>query len=125
MATKIRKRTDTKKVVRFKRKARIRSVLEGNSSKPRMSIFRSNTHIYAQIVDDSMGVTIVAASTQEKEFRSKSSSNIEGAKLVGRLVAERALEKKISGVVFDRGGYLYHGKIKALADAARAAGLKF
>jgi large subunit ribosomal protein L18 len=86
-------------------------------------VFRSNTHIYAQVIDDEKGVTLVSASSIELKL--KNGSNIEAAKQVGALVAKRASEKKIENVVFDRGGYLYHGRVKALAEAARAAGLKF
>lgn len=125
MATKIRKHTDTKKVIRFKRKKRIRSKVNGSARQPRLAVFKSNSHMYAQLVDDNKGVTLVAASTLEKAQSGKLSSNLEGAKTVGRLLAERALQKKIDHVVFDRSGYIYHGKIKALADAAREAGLKF
>lgn len=88
-------------------------------------MFRSNKHIYAQIIDDTQSSTIVSASTLDKEFGLDSTNNIEAAKKVGELVAKRALEKGIKKVVFDRGGYLYHGRVKALADAAREAGLEF
>lgn len=124
MATKIRKNTSVKKVVRFKRKARIRSTLSGSAEKPRLVVFKSNQNISVQIIDDVKGATLVAASTLEKDLNG-SRSNIAGAKTIGGLIAKRALEKKISAVVFDRAGYIYHGKIKALADAAREAGLKF
>lgn len=127
MATKIRKHTASKKVVRFKRKRRIRGggVL-GSTERPRFSVFKSNKYIYAQLVDDVKGTTLVAASTVEADSRNaKLGSSLEAAKTVGKLLATRALEKKIDKVVFDRSGYLYHGKIKALADAAREAGLKF
>jgi large subunit ribosomal protein L18 len=125
MATKIRRQTSSKQVVRFKRKRRIRARIEGTIEKPRFSVFRSNRHIYAQLVDDVKGHTLVAASTMEEELRSKVSGTIEGAKTLGQLVAKRALAKNISQVTFDRSGYLYHGRIKALADAAREGGLKF
>ncbi len=124
MATKIRNRTSQKQIIRFKHKKRIRSKIEGNAERPRLVVFRSNSNVYAQLVDDVKGHTIAAASTTEKEL-SKSKANIEGSKLVGQLVAKRAMAKGIKDVVFDRGGYLYHGKIKALADAAREAGLNF
>ena len=93
----------------------------------RLSVFRSSQHIYAQLIDDDKGVTLASASTIEKSLRegAKTGANIEAAKLVGKLLAERAKQKGITDVVFDRGGYLYHGRIKALADAAREGGLKF
>ncbi len=125
MATKIRRQTSTKQTIRFKRKRRIRANLEGTSEKPRLSVFRSNKHIYVQLVDDLKGQTLVAASTNEESLREKIGGSVEGAKTVGDLVAKRALAKNISEIVFDRSGYLYHGRIKALADAAREGGLKF
>lgn len=125
MATKIRRVTNPKQVIRFKRKLRIRSVLEGSVERPRLSVFRSNSHIYVQLVDDLKGHTLVAASTQEADQREKMGCTLEGAKTVGQLIAKRALAKNISQVVFDRSGYIYHGRIKAVADAAREAGLKF
>jgi large subunit ribosomal protein L18 len=124
MATKIGKKTSQKQVIRFKHKKRIRSKIAGTSEKPRLVVFRSNANMYAQLIDDTKSHTIVAASTMEKEL-SKSGANIEGAKAVGQLIAKRAMAKGLKDVVFDRGGYLYHGKIKALADAAREAGLNF
>ena len=125
MATKVRKHTSVKKIVRFKRKTRIRSRVAGDAERPRLVVYRSNTNIYAQVIDDEKGVTLVSASTLEKDLRGKERSNLNGAKTIGALIAKRALEKRISAVVFDRAGYIYHGKIKALADAAREAGLKF
>jgi len=125
MATKIRKHTDAKKVVRFKRKKRIRSTLAGSAQKPRLAVFKSNAHLYIQLIDDEAGRTLVSASTLETDTKGKVRCNLEGAKAIGSLIARRAAEKKISEVVFDRAGYIYHGKIKALADAAREAGLKF
>jgi len=125
MATKIRQNTAQKQVIRFKRKLRIRSRVEGTSERPRLSVFRSNKHVYVQLVDDLKGQTLVAASTNEEELREKTGATIEGAKTLGNLVAKRALAKNISQVVFDRSGYLYHGRVKALADAAREGGLKF
>lgn len=125
MATKIRKSTDNKKVVRFKRKKRIRSNVVGTAERPRLVIFRSNAGIYAQMIDDTKGTTLVAASTIEKVNGGKLKSNLASAKAVGKQIAEKALAKKIDKAVFDRAGYIYHGKIKALADAAREAGLKF
>jgi large subunit ribosomal protein L18 len=99
--------------------------LEGSGEKPRLTVFRSNRHLYVQVVDDVKGHTLVSASTLESELNGKASDTIEGAKTLGDLVAKRARAKKIEQVVFDRGGYLYHGRIKALADAARESGLKF
>lgn len=125
MATKIRRRTNSKQVVRFKRKRRIRAKVEGTSERPRMAVFRSNRHLYVQLVDDLKGHTLVSASTLEAELKDKASGNVEGAKTIGDLVAKRALAKNISEVVFDRSGYIYHGKLKAVADAAREGGLKF
>ena len=114
-----------KNAVRRKRHARVRAKLSGTSARPRLNVFRSNKHIYAQLVDDTKGVTLASASTLDKELNLESSSNIEAAKKVGELVAKRAVEKGITAVVFDRGGYLYHGRIQALADAARENGLQF
>lgn len=111
--------------IRFKRKKRIRARLEGSMERPRLSVFRSNQHLYAQLVDDLKGHTLVAASTLEADLKGKVGGSVEGAKTVGNLIAKRALAKNISMVVFDRSGYLYHGRIKAVADAAREAGLKF
>jgi len=125
MAKKIRRQTDNKLVVRFKRKKRIRANLEGSMERPRLVVFRSNRHIEAQLVDDVKAVTLVAASTREAELKGKAGNGVDGAKTVGAAIAKRALAKSIEQVVFDRGGYLYHGRIKALADAAREVGLKF
>ncbi len=112
---------------RLKRHRRVRKKAFGVPERPRLSVFRSINHIYAQIVDDQNGVTLVAASTLSPDVRDKctGSSNIETAKLVGAEIGKRAIEKNITKVVFDRGGYLYHGKVKALAESAREAGLKF
>ena len=106
---------------------RIRRKIAGTAERPRLCVFRSLNHMYAQIVDDTEGKTLVAASTREKGVRgeAKGSGNISSAKLVGKAIAERARAKGIEAVVFDRGGYIYHGRVKALADAAREAGLKF
>jgi large subunit ribosomal protein L18 len=109
--------------LRLNRHLRIRSKLHGTPERPRLSVFRSNTNIYAQIIDDVNGVTLVSASSL-KDVK-KGAGNVEGAKAVGKLIAERAKDKKITSVVFDRSGYLYHGRVKALADAAREAGLEF
>jgi large subunit ribosomal protein L18 len=104
---------------------RIRRKVRSGAGRPRLAVFRSLKHIYAQLIDDHAGRTLVAASSAEKSAGVGSGGNLAGATAVGRLVAERALEKGIKQVVFDRGGYLYHGRVKALADAARAAGLEF
>lgn len=125
MATKIRKHTSEKKIIRFKRKKRIRSTLDGSNDKPRLAVFKSNTNIYVQLIDDTTGKTILSASSLEKGSKGKSKCNMATAKSIGQLIAQRAKEKKIDKVVFDRAGYLYHGKIKALAEAAREAGLVF
>ncbi|MEK7692382.1 MAG: 50S ribosomal protein L18 [Bdellovibrionota bacterium] len=125
MATKIRRKTNPKKVIRFKRKGRIRANLEGTPERPRLAVFRSNRNIFIQIVDDTKGRTMVAASTLEKELAGKVKGNIDGAKQMGALIGKRAAAKNIKQVVFDRSGYLYHGQIKAVADAAREAGLQF
>jgi large subunit ribosomal protein L18 len=114
-----------KNAVRKKRHARVRAKLTGTESRPRLNVFRSNKHIYAQIIDDVNGVTIASASTLDKEAGIESTGNIDAAVKVGELVAKRAEEKGIKSVVFDRGGYLYHGRVKALADAARENGLEF
>ncbi|MGD9605768.1 MAG: 50S ribosomal protein L18 [Bacilli bacterium] len=111
--------------MRMVRHLRIRKNISGTPTSPRLNVFRSNAHIYAQIIDDVAGITLVAASSIDKELKLTNGSNIEAATQVGTLVAKRALENKIEKVVFDRGGYLYHGRVKALAEAARAAGLKF
>ena len=103
---------------------RIRARVSGTQERPRLAVFRSLNHIYAQVIDDSQGHTLVAAASTEKPLKGKG-ANLDGAKLIGKTVAERAKEKGITRVVFDRGGYLYHGRVKALADAARAAGLEF
>jgi large subunit ribosomal protein L18 len=103
---------------------RIRARVAGTQERPRLAVFRSINHIYAQVIDDQQGHTLVAAASTEKTLKGKG-GNLDGAKLIGKTVAERAKEKGITKVVFDRGGYLYHGRVKALADAARAAGLEF
>jgi large subunit ribosomal protein L18 len=120
-------RIKTKEEARHQRKKRIRKSISGTSSKPRLSVYRSLSHIYAQAIDDRSGRTILAASSLDEDIKGKikSSGNKAAAKMVGELVARRCKEKGIDTVVFDRGGYLYHGRVKALADAARAAGLKF
>ena len=115
----------SKNVTRQKRHLRIRQNVFGTAEKPRLNVFRSNKQIYAQIIDDETGKTLCSASSLDKEISVKNGSNVNAATEVGTLVAKRALALKIEAVVFDRGGYLYHGRVKALADATRAAGLKF
>ena len=115
---------DSRRDIRTRIHKRIRGRVSGTPERPRLAVFRSVNHIYAQVIDDGQGHTIVAAGSTEKDLRGKG-GNIEGAKLIGQKVAERAKEKGISKVVFDRGGYQYHGRVKALADAARQAGLEF
>ncbi|HHY75729.1 MAG TPA: 50S ribosomal protein L18 [Firmicutes bacterium] len=117
----------TKHEKRKRRHLRVRKRVIGTPERPRLSVFRSQKHIYAQVIDDSVGHTLVAASSLEPLFRQEdvSGSNVEGAARVGKLLAERALQKGITKVVFDRGGYLYHGRVKALAEAAREGGLDF
>ena len=106
------------------RHKRVRTKISGTTECPRLAVYRSNTGIYAQVIDDTKGNTLVSASTLDKEVKTKA-SNIESAKEVGTLIAKRAAKAGIKTVVFDRGGYIYHGKIKALAEAAREAGLEF
>ena len=110
---------------RQKRHLRIRQHLSGTADKPRLNVFRSNKQIYVQVIDDVKGVTLCAASSCDKDLKIKNGGNVEAAKLVGQSIAKKALALKINEVVFDRGGYLYHGRVKALADAAREAGLEF
>jgi large subunit ribosomal protein L18 len=114
-----------KNATRRKRHARVRAKVSGTAARPRLNVFRSNKHIYAQLIDDVNGVTLASASTVDNEVNLESTSNLEAAQKVGELVAKRAVEKGLSEVVFDRGGYLYHGRIKALAETARENGLKF
>ncbi len=113
--------------VRVKKHTRLRHHLAGTSQRPRLAVFRSNKHIYAQIIDDSIGNTLVAASTMEKAINAdlENTDDVAAATAVGTAVAKKALEKGITEVVFDRGGYIYQGKVQALAEAAREAGLKF
>ncbi len=117
----------TKQGRRDRIRKRIRKSLAGSPEKPRLSVFRSNTDIYVQVIDDVAGKTLVSVSSKTKELadKVKGINKTEQAKLVGKLAAEKALEKGISTIVFDRGGYLYHGRVKSLADAAREGGLKF
>jgi large subunit ribosomal protein L18 len=102
---------------------RIRRKVKGSTDRPRLAIYRSLNHIYAQVIDDRQGQTLVSASTTEKDLRGNTGGNLDAARRIGQAIAERALAKGIEQVVFDRGGYLYHGRVKALTDAARAAGL--
>lgn len=112
---------------RMKRHGRARQKIKGTTERPRLNVFRSSNHIYAQVIDDIQGITIVSASTLDKDLKNKLSStqNKEAAKLVGELVGKRALDKGVEEVIFDRGGYIYHGRVKELAEGAREAGLKF
>jgi len=115
-----------RKVARLRRHRRVRKKVFGTSERPRLSVFKSIKHIYVQIIDDQSGSTLVSASTLLPDVRDKvTGNNAETAKVVGAEIGKRALEKNITKVVFDRGGYLYHGRVKALAEAAREAGLKF
>ena len=115
----------SRNVMRQARHERVRATVHGTSACPRLNVFRSNSNIFAQIIDDEAGVTIVSASSLDKDLKLENGSNIEAATKVGEDVAKKALEKNITNVVFDRGGYVYHGRVKALADSAREAGLKF
>ena len=120
MATK-----NKKEYRRFRIKQRIRKIISGTADRPRMTVFRSNKQIYVQLVDDASGNTVLSASSRTGELAEKKVAKIEQAQLVGKLVAEKALEAGITIVVFDRNGYLYHGRVKSLAEAARKGGLKF
>ena len=113
--------------LRAKKHMRIRNRLSGTAQRPRLAVFRSNNHMYAQIIDDTVGNTLVAASTVEKEVKAEleKTNNVDAATYIGKVIAKRAMDKGITEVVFDRGGFLYHGKIAALAEAAREAGLVF
>ena len=112
---------------REKKHLRIRNRFSGTAERPRLAVFRSNNHMYAQVIDDVAGKTLASASTLEKDIKSalKATDNVDAAAYIGDVVAKRAMEKGIKAVVFDRGGYIYHGKVAALADAARKAGLEF
>ena len=116
---------ESRNSMRLVRHERIRSNIMGTSDIPRLCVFRSNTGIYAQIIDDETRTTLVSASSLDKDLNIKNGSNVEAAKVVGKAIAEKATKAKITKVVFDRGGYLYHGRVKALADAARENGLEF
>ena len=118
---------ESRKDVRAKKHLRIRNRFSGTASRPRLAVFRSNNHMYAQIIDDTVGNTLVSASTLEKEIKAEleKTNNIDAAAYLGTVIGKRAVEKGIKEVVFDRGGFIYQGKIAALADAAREAGLEF
>ena len=118
---------ESRKEVRAKKHMRIRNRFSGTAERPRLAVFRSNNHMYAQIIDDTVGNTLVAASTLEKDVKAQleKTNDVDAAAYLGTVIAKRALEKGIKEVVFDRGGFIYQGKIKALAEAAREAGLEF
>lgn len=120
-------KSNAPRLARIRRHARVRSKVEGTTERPRLSVFRSLNHIYAQVIDDTKGQTLVSASSIDKEIKSTATDKkkMEVSKLVGNLVAQRAKEKGITQVAFDRGGFRYHGRVKALADAVREQGLKF
>ena len=120
-------RKESRQEVRVKKHKRIRNRFSGTAERPRLAVFRSNNHMYAQIIDDTVGNTLVSASTLEKEVKSEieKTNNVDAAAYLGTVIAKRAMEKGITEVVFDRGGFIYHGKIAALAEAAREAGLQF
>ena len=113
--------------IRAKKHRRLRNHISGTAERPRLAVFRSNNHMYAQIIDDTVGNTLVAASTLQKDVKAEleKTNNVDAAAFLGTVIAKKALEKGITTVVFDRGGFIYQGKIKALADAAREAGLEF
>ena len=111
--------------MRIERHKRVRNKVSGTTEVPRLNVFRSNSNIFAQIIDDANGITLASASSIDKELKLTNGSNVEAAKEVGKLIAERAKKVNISKVIFDRGGYLYHGRVKALAEAARENGLEF
>ncbi|PIS62301.1 50S ribosomal protein L18 [Corynebacterium striatum] len=114
-----------KNKVRLKRHTRVRNKLSGTAEKPRLNVYRSNKHIYAQVIDDVNGKTLAQASTQEKDLANETGSKVDLSAKVGETIAKRANEKGVKTIVFDRGGYLYHGRVKALAEAARENGLEF
>lgn len=118
---------ESRNKVRVKKHNRIRNRFAGTAERPRLAVFRSNNHMYAQIIDDTAHNTLVSASTLQKEVKAEleKTNNVEAASYLGTVIAKKALEKGITTVVFDRGGFIYHGKVKALADAAREAGLEF
>ncbi len=112
-------------VARLRRHKRVRKTISGTASRPRLNVYRSLKNIYAQIIDDDKGITLVSASTLDASFKDKNGGNKEAAREVGKLVAEKAIEKGIKTVVFDRGGYIYHGRVQELAEGAREGGLEF
>ena len=114
-----------KNEIRKRKHLRVRKSVSGTTERPRLCVYRSNSHIYAQVIDDTTGTTLVAASSLDKDIKTENGGNIDAAKEVGKLIASRAQDKKITEVVFDRGGYVYHGRVAALAEAAREAGLQF
>lgn len=118
---------ESRSEIRVKKHKRMRYSLSGTSERPRLAVFRSNNHMYAQIIDDTVGNTLVSASTLEKEIKAEleKTNNVDAAAYLGTVIAKRAIEKGIKEVVFDRGGFIYQGKVAALADAAREAGLEF
>ena len=120
-------RKESRQAIRVKKHMKIRNRFSGTAQRPRLAVFRSNNHMYAQIIDDTVGNTLVSASTLEKEIKAEleKTNNVDAAAYLGTVIAKRAIEKGISEVVFDRGGFIYQGKIAALADAAREAGLEF
>ena len=120
-------RKESRQAVRVKKHMKIRNRFSGTAERPRLAVFRSNNHMYAQIIDDTVGNTLVSASTLEKEIKAEleKTNNVDAAAYLGTVIAKRAIEKGIKEVVFDRGGFIYQGKIAALADAAREAGLEF
>ena len=117
----------SKNEIRVKKHRRLRNRFSGTAERPRLAVFRSNNHMYAQIIDDTVGNTLVSASTLQKDVKAEleKTNNVDAAAYLGTVIAKKAIEKGITSVVFDRGGFIYHGKIKALADAAREAGLNF
>ncbi|MCL2538785.1 MAG: 50S ribosomal protein L18 [Oscillospiraceae bacterium] len=119
----INKRDNNKQ--RLRRHRRVRGKISGTPDCPRLSVFRSSKHIYAQIIDDTKGITLCSASTMEKSFTAENKANVDAAKKVGSVLAEKAQKVGIQKVVFDRGGYIYHGRVKSLAEGARESGLKF
>lgn len=120
-------RKESRAKVRLNKHRRLRNRISGTPERPRLAVFRSNNHMYAQIIDDTVGNTLVSASTLQKDVKAEleKTNNVEAASKLGEVIAKRALEKGITNVVFDRGGFIYQGKVKALADAAREAGLEF
>ena len=118
---------ESRAVIREKKHKRLRNRFSGTAERPRLAVFRSNNHMYAQIIDDTVGKTLVSASTLDKDVKAEceKTNNVEAAAVVGKVVAKKALEKGITTVVYDRGGFIYEGKVKALAEAAREAGLEF